>query len=77
MRVNGIDVYGNRTDGTMNYKAVMDYRNKVLSVKFEYTAKDLVSDPSMRANRYEIPAGVRDSIDSFYEGAKEQFRIMN
>ena len=69
MHINGIDVYGNRTDGRMNYKAVMDYRDKVLSVRFEYTARDLVSDPSMRIQKDEIPESVKDSIDSFYEGA--------
>jgi hypothetical protein len=69
MHINGIDVYGNRTDGRMNYKAVMDYMDKVLSVRFEYTARDLVSDPSMRIQKDEIPKRVKEEIDGFYEGA--------
>lgn len=75
MRVNGTDVYGNRFDGRMNYKAVMDYKDNVLSVRFEYTARDLVSDPSMRIQRDEISASVKDTIDSFYNGAQEVFLL--
>jgi hypothetical protein len=71
MHINGVDVYGNRADGLMNYKAKMVYADKTLSVSFSYMRKGLASiegsDPNDRTVYTE---SVRDSLNSFYEGAK-------